>query len=249
MLDKIKYLILFLLVSLVILSCKRRHGDERRIVVNPNVEVESKRNNIPTKNTEIRNQTPTITTTSQKNLSEHFELLEKSVFMVFSVFENDNYSQGSGFFISPNIGITNYHVIEDAEQVFINIGNDVYEVTEILKYSPTNQLDYVIFKTNYRNKTYLKIADKSSRVGEEVFAIGSPKGLKNSLTKGTISGFREIQRIQIDATIDHGSSGGPLFNLDGEVIGVTSSGMGTGSELNFAIDIKAIPVKNYIKRN
>lgn len=245
---KIKHIIILLFVSFVVHSCKRRHGDERRIVNTPRTEVETKRNNTPSGNTRVKELPPTITTPSQKKLSEHFEILEKSVFMVFSVFENENFSQGSGFFISPDIGITNYHVIEGAEQIFINIGSDVYPIMEILKYSPTNQLDYVIFRTNYRNKTYLKIANKSSRIGEEVFAIGSPHGLKNSLTKGTISGFRGNQRIQIDATIDHGSSGGPLFNLNGEVIGITSSGMGTGSELNFAIDIQAIPVKSYVKR-
>jgi len=235
-------------VSFVVHSCKRRHGDERRIVNTPKIEVETKKNKASTGNTQVKELPSTIITHSQKNLSEHFEILEKSVFMVFSVFENGNSSQGSGFFISPNIGVTDYHVIEGAEQIFINIGDYVYEITEILKYSPTNQFDYVIFRTTFRNKTYLKIADKSSKIGEEVFAIGSPQGLKNSLTKGTISGFRGNQRIQIDATIDHGSSGGPLFNMNGEVIGVTSSGIGTGSELNFAVDIQAIPFKNYINK-
>jgi serine protease Do len=83
-------------------------------------------------------------------------------------------------------------------------------------------------------------------IGENIFAIGSPKGLTNSLTKGTISGFRDNHRIQIDATIDHGSSGGPLFNERGEVIGITTSGLGTGSELNFAVNIQALPYKKYV---
>ncbi|WP_394333129.1 trypsin-like peptidase domain-containing protein [Salegentibacter flavus] len=91
------------------------------------------------------------------------------------------------------------------------------------------------------------MASKRPRIGEDIFAIGSPKGLSNSLTKGTISGFRENDRIQIDAVIDHGSSGGPLFNIKGEVIGITTSGMGTGSELNFAINIQVLAYEKYIR--
>lgn len=93
----------------------------------------------------------------------------------------------------------------------------------------------------------MRIAKKAPRVGEDIFAIGSPKGLSNSFTKGTISGFRENDRIQIDATIDRGSSGGPLFNLQGEVIGITTSGMGTGSELNFAVNIQALPYEKFVQ--
>ena len=74
-----------------------------------------------------------------------------------------------------------------------------------------------------------------------------PRVLSNSLTKGTISGFKNNKRIQIDATIDHGSSGGPLFNMKGEVISTTTSGMGTGSELNFAVDIQALPYEKYTR--
>ena len=160
--------------------------------------------------------------------------------------EYEEISQGSGFFIAPGIGVTNYHVLEDSENAIIIIDNERYEITELLAHSFSDNLDYVIFKTNYRTNTPLRIAKKTPRIGEDIFAIGSPKGLSNSLTKGTISGFRKNNRIQIDATIDHGSSGGPLFNLQGEVIGITTSGMGTGSELNFAVNIQALPYEKFV---
>ena len=90
--------------------------------------------------------------------------------------------------------------------------------------------------------------DKSS-IGEDVFAIGSPHSLENSLTKGSISQYRENNRIQIDATIDHGSSGGPFFNMAGEVIGVTTSKTsGTDAALNFAVDIQSLPYYKYVKK-
>jgi serine protease Do len=184
---------------------------------------------------------------NSKNLSDLFQVLQQEVFMIYTINGYEEVSQGSGFFIAPGVGITNYHVLEDSENAVIAINEEVYEIIDVLDSSYANDMDYVIFRTNYRTQTPLKIADKKPRIGEDIFAIGSPKGLSNSLTKGTISGFRENDRIQIDATIDHGSSGGPLFNLKGEVIGITTSGMGTGSELNFAVNIQALPYGKYVR--
>lgn len=194
----------------------------------------------------------TLTTTRKsgnpQNISQLFKKLEKGVFMVFSVLGEERYSQGSGFFIAPGIGITNYHVLDGSRKGYVAINEEIYEITEILASSHTENLDYVIFKTTYRSNDVLDISKRKPDVGEDVFAIGSPKGLSNSLTKGTVSGFRKNQRIQIDATIDHGSSGGPLFNLQGEVVGITTSGLGTGSALNFAVNIQALPYEKFVRR-
>jgi serine protease Do len=181
------------------------------------------------------------------DLPDLFEQLQREVFMIYTINGLEEISQGSGFFIAPGVGVTNYHVLEDSENAVISINNEPYEITEIMASSFSNNLDYIIFRTNYITNTPLKIAKRRPRVGEGVFAIGSPKGLSNSLTQGAISGFRENNRIQIDATIDHGSSGGPLFNLQGEVIGITTSGMGTGSELNFAVNIQALPYEKFVQ--
>ena len=182
------------------------------------------------------------------NLSDLFDKLQDEVFMIYTINELEEVSQGSGFFIGPGVGVTNYHVLEDKENAIISIKNKPYKITSILASSYSDNLDYVIFKTNYVTKNPLRIAKNEPRIGEDIFAIGSPKGLSNSLTKGTVSGFRENNRIQIDATIDHGSSGGPLFNLQGEVIGITSSGMGTGSELNFAVNIQVLPYEKFVEK-
>lgn len=182
-----------------------------------------------------------------KKISEYFKTLEKGVFIVWSVMGEEQLSQGSGFFIAPGIGITNYHVLAGGNEWYIQFNDNYYEIIDVLASSPPGELDYVIFKTNYQTNHALKISKQIPDVGEDVFAIGTPQGLSNSLTKGTVSGFRGNSRIQIDATIDHGSSGGPLFNLNGEVIGITTSGLGTGSELNFAINIQALPYKSYVR--
>ncbi len=183
-----------------------------------------------------------------KMVSELFQDLKNGVFVVKTILGEEFYTQGSGFFIAKGIGITNYHVLQGSDQGFIVLSPDnVFPITRILSSSPPDKLDYVIFETDVKENISLSISKRNPEIGEDVFAIGTPKGLNNSLTKGTISGIRKNQRIQIDATIDHGSSGGPLFNLQGEVIGITTSGVGTGSELNFAVNIQALPYERYIR--
>lgn len=189
---------------------------------------------------------------NKKSISQLFKELEKSVFMVFALNNSGNGAQGSGFFInSEGIGITNYHVLEGYKNKMIQTSDgQQYSIIEILKTSTPENNDYVIFKVDSKGHTFksLNIAHTRTPIGEDVFAIGSPKGLENSLTKGSVSQYRDNNRIQIDATIDHGSSGGPLFNLNGELIGVTTSGI-EGSALNFAVDIQAIPYNQYVKKN
>lgn len=189
----------------------------------------------------------TIEVTGDKSVAYLFKSLEKGVFVVWSVLGEEKLTQGSGFFIASGIGITNYHVLAGGNEWYIQFNENYYEITDVLASSPPDELDYVIFRTDYIDNSILKVSKQIPDIGEDVFAIGTPKGLSNSLTKGTISGFRENNRIQIDATIDHGSSGGPLFNLEGEVIGITTSGIGTGSELNFAINIQSLPYKKYTR--
>lgn len=181
-----------------------------------------------------------------KTVADFYAELKGGVFEVHAYFNEEEFSQGSGFFIAEDIGITNFHVLEGTERGFIIVGNEYHPIEQILDYSVSEEMDYVIFRTSYRSNHVLPISSKLPRTGEEVFAIGSPKRLTNSLTKGIISGWRGQNRIQIDATIDHGSSGGPLFDMTGKVIGITSSGLGTGSDLNFAINIQALPYKTYI---
>lgn len=245
---------IFLIVILFNIGCKR---PDRNINDQPEVENQYSERNIIEPRTSrpnpeikperrIQKSDEKSSFDSSKSLSDLFQELQKEVFMIYTVNGFEEVSQGSGFFIAPGVGITNYHVLEDSKNAVVAINEEAYEITDILASSFEDNMDYVIFKTTYRTKTPLKIANRQPRIGEDIFAIGSPKGLSNSLTKGTISGFRENERIQIDATIDHGSSGGPLFNLKGEVIGITTSGMGTGSELNFAVNIQALPYEKFV---
>jgi serine protease Do len=140
-------------------------------------------------------------------------------------------SLGSGFVVSPSgIIITNNHVIEEADEITVTfsdgskldaelIGRDPKTDLALLKVSPKKSLPFVP----------LGDSDKA-RVGDWVIAIGNPFGLGGSLSAGVISAInRDINAgpydsfIQTDAAINRGNSGGPLFNMKGEVIGVNSA--------------------------
>jgi len=185
---------------------------------------------------------------SQESVQELFKKLEKGVVQVYALDNDGSGATGSGFFVSSKgIGVTNYHVLSGHDYYEIKTSDgEYYEIVDILAKSPPEDLDYVIFQVESQGKNFVSVpmSNIKSEIGEDVFAIGSPLGYENSLTKGSVSQYRENDRIQIDATIDHGSSGGPLFNMKGEVIGITSSGV-EGVAINFAVDIKAI---QYLKR-
>ena len=171
-----------------------------------------------------------------------FQKYQSAVFMIFT--SNDHQiSQGSGFFVSKNgIGISNYHVFKGTHKgkEIIKLFNGVtYRIKEVLAYS--EKYDYIIFKVNGPIFEYIPITRRGFEVGDKVYAIGSPKGFENTISDGLISARRENYYIQISVPIDHGSSGGPLINEHGEVIGITSGGRDDShANLNFARDIRAI---------
>ena len=185
---------IILAITLSSISCKR---PDRNIQVQPDAKskysgrniIEPKRSSPPQISLNKQNQSSRKTPESKAstNLSDLFDQLQNEVFMIYTINGLEEVSQGSGFFIAPGVGVTNYHVLEDSEDAIISIENKPYKITGILASSYSDNMDYVIFKTNYITKNPLRIAKKGPRIGEDIFAIGSPKGLSNSLTKGTFS--------------------------------------------------------------
>lgn len=222
----------------------RRGTSENRVRERVPLEREKKRdldNIIPKKesNGDIRIQDNKV-----YQLSELYEKLRKSVFVVYASNQmNEKGSQGSGFFLSEGVGVTNDHVLDSYDRYSIKTyDGKIYPVVEIIRRSPASQLDFAIFRIKNSGEHYpaAKVASYPPLVGEDVFAIGNPKGLEYTLSKGIISAYRpKINRIQTTAEITFGSSGGPLFNMQGEVVGITTS---TYSEanLNFAVDIREL---------
>jgi serine protease Do len=179
-------------------------------------------------------------TSSSLSLPELFKKNKSAVFMVFTSSTENNY-QGSGFFISEEgIGISNYHVFEGTirglEKLKLESG-EILKIDSVLAISKLD--DYIVFKVDsFKSRNYINIATELPEIGEQVFAIGNPKGLEHSLSTGIVSSYRGENNMYIQTTteITNGSSGGPLLNMKGEVIGITTSGLGEAN-LNFAINI------------
>ena len=141
-------------------------------------------------------------------------------------------STGSGFFISQDgYLLTNHHVIEGAVNVTISTRNGQTHTAAIIGSDATN--DVALLKVDAQNLPYVKIGSSADLiVGDQVAAIGNPLGeLTSTMTVGYVSGKERdvttdgttINMIQTDAAINSGNSGGPLFNMKGEVIGITTA--------------------------
>ncbi len=169
-------------------------------------------------------------------------------------------SLGSGFVIDPSgLIVTNNHVIEGADEIIINfVDGTKLKVTKILGHDPKTDLALLMVEPKKPLKA-VKFGNSSKmRVGDWVMAIGNPFGLGGSVTVGIISATkRDINAgpyddfLQTDAAINRGNSGGPLFNMDGEVIGVNTaiiSPTGGSIGIGFAVPSNtAVKVLNQLR--
>jgi serine protease Do len=166
-------------------------------------------------------------------------------------------SLGSGFIIDKSgIIITNNHVIQSAEGIFVKLTNGKEYEAKLLGTDPTS--DVAIIKINTKdNLKAVTFADSDkARVGDWVIAIGNPFGLGGTVTAGIISARnRDISLgkyddfIQTDAPINQGNSGGPLFNIKGEVVGINSAILSnSGGSVGIGFAIPSNFAKNVVKQ-
>jgi serine protease Do len=156
-------------------------------------------------------------------------------------------SLGSGFIIKEDgIVITNNHVIANAEDILIRVGDKEYNA-EVIGADPYMDLAVLKMKTKDKFRPVRFGDSTKARVGDWVVAIGNPFGLGGTVTSGIISArnrqiglTRYEDFIQTDASINQGNSGGPLFNLKGEVIGVNTAIIAPGQSGSIGIGF-AIP--------
>jgi len=146
--------------------------------------------------------------------------------------------QGSGFFVGTNLIATNYHVIEGATEAFCYTNSSAakYEIEGYV--AVDKEVDLVILKVKGVNKPAIKMDTSTPTPGQKVYVLGSPKGLPATITDGIVSGLRDwdgTKLIQISAPISHGSSGGPVLNANGLLVGIAVGAFEDGQNLNFAI--------------
>ena len=164
--------------------------------------------------------------------------------VVMLVMEDDNgqpLSLGSGFFVREDIVATNLHVVEGAAGGYAKMvgKKQKYDITGYVAID--RKMDLVLLKINKIKAPAITLGDSSKiAVGDEIFAVGNPKGLEGTFSKGIISAIRKIEEdtlLQITAPISPGSSGGPILNSEGDVIGISVATFKGGQNLNFAIPV------------
>jgi S1-C subfamily serine protease len=202
--------------------------------------------------------------TGAKKISDIYEAAKHGVVQVTStsVVSNDFFgaqeqqAQGSGFVIDKDGHVvTNYHVVEGAKKVQVSFSDEEKRDATVVGTDPSTDIAVLKIQGAWsRSLTPLSLGSSSAvQVGDAVVAIGNPFGLERTVTAGIVSalqrriqapnGFQIDQAIQTDAAINHGNSGGPLLNANGDVIGVNAqieSESGGNVGIGFAIPIDTV---------
>lgn len=148
-------------------------------------------------------------------------------------------SLGSGFFVRLDVVATNLHVVLGAVRGSARIVGQEREYDVLGHVGVDRQHDLILLKLRAVEAQALTLGDSSKvAAGDKVYVVGNPEGLEGTFSDGIVSAIRPIRdctRIQITAPISRGSSGGPVLNTSGEVIGVACATCEGGQNLNFAI--------------
>jgi len=183
-------------------------------------------------------------TRQQITPADIYERTHSSVVVVIVADANSKpFGQGSGFVAAKDRIVTNHHVIQGAREALVVFADGTSEpVNGVVADSPAHDLAILAVKTGAHSP--LKLGDEFVvRQGESVYALGAPRGLESSLTNGIVSGFRNLDEefmIQTTAPIAPGSSGGPLFDSLGRVIGVTTSFFDNSPGIYFSIGVSDV---------
>ena len=165
--------------------------------------------------------------------------------------ERKSSALGSGFIIDEKgIVITNNHVIQDAEDIIVRVNGDEEFKAKIIGADPLSDIAVLQLETD---KKFIPVAfgdSDKARIGDWVIAIGNPFGLGGTVTSGIISArnrsiglSRYEDYIQTDASINSGNSGGPLFDLNGDVIGINTAILGRSGSIGIGFSIPSNSAK------
>ncbi len=185
----------------------------------------------------IANDNPVVLSLQDDTLTRLYERVNPGVVAIW-VITNKGVGQGSGFVVDKEGHIvTNYHVVEDANQVEINFPSDYKTYGKVIARDPDSDLGVVKVNAPEDELHPLPMGDSAAvKIGQTVIAIGNPFGYSGTMTIGIVSAkgrtlsslhstpggdyYTAGDLIQTDAAINPGNSGGPLLNLQGEVIGI-----------------------------
>ena len=165
--------------------------------------------------------------------------------------ERQSAALGSGFIIdAKGIVVTNNHVIQDAEDIIVRVNGDQEYEAKVIGADPLSDIAVLQLDTE-ENFIPVKFGDSDkARIGDWVIAIGNPFGLGGTVTSGIISArnrsiglSRYEDYIQTDASINSGNSGGPLFDMNGDVIGINTAILGRSGSIGIGFSIPSNSAK------
>jgi tetratricopeptide (TPR) repeat protein len=177
----------------------------------------------------------------QESLPDLVKRIKPSVVAIITYdSKGERLSRGSGFFNGPNLVVTNKHVIENAYRVEIHLsGGSSYTAKGVVAVDGEGDIAILQVDLPPGIARPLSVGRTSPQEGEAIVVIGNPLGLEGSVSNGIVSAVREIPNfgriIQITAPISPGSSGSPVVNMQGQVIGVATLQLTDGQSLNFAV--------------
>jgi tetratricopeptide (TPR) repeat protein len=183
-----------------------------------------------------------VQTASQRDPGQvvYGKVADSVVLLIVENAAGEQMALGSGFVIDGNLIVTNAHVAR-AGSVFVKSG--VFKaLCSLERLDDVNDLA-ILKPPAGLTVPPLKLSNQSPPNGLKVFAIGNPKGLEKTISEGLLTGLRELEGkslLQISAAISPGSSGGPVVDSDGAVVGVAVAGFKTGQNLNFAVPAAAV---------
>jgi lipoprotein NlpI len=193
-----------------------------------------------------------VSINSQELTSEQiYENANSSIVVIHSIdFSGNKSGQGSGVILKEKgMIVTNFHIFAGNEKLIVTHNEDTIHHNGIT--GVDIEKDILILKLESGDFNTISIGNSNDiKVGQKIFAIGSPMGLENTMSEGIISGIRKLGKlkkdyIQITASLSPGSSGGAVLNSKGELIGISTMAYKEGQNLNFAIminDILAVPL-------
>jgi serine protease Do len=176
-----------------------------------------------------------------ENSAEKITLLKRAVVIVTTVDrQGKSLLQGSGFFIAADRIVTNMHVIKDAGLISIEtFDGNTSTVHNVVAVNEREDLALLQMEAPEANATILQLADSAPVEGEAILVMSSPRGCQWKLTQGQVGPIWEFKgtgnRIQITASILPGSSGGPVVNKEGHVVGIAAMHIESADDLNFAV--------------
>lgn len=157
--------------------------------------------------------------------------------------EGKGFSHGSCFIAGRDgVVVTSFHILSNAASARVKTGGKIYAVEGVL--FADREYDVMVLKTGGKGLPGVKLGDsRDIRPGDRVFLMDNPHGTGNGILQGSVSGLRDIggrRMIQLSLPLLPGSSGGPIFNVHGEVIGIAAMIVSDGSPVSFAVPIEEV---------